>query len=132
VNQHHGTTLKWHLALSGLALAITAALFDASTLLGVLAGSGLGILSLASFVIVGRKLAKMKGVQSPLKLGLFLALKYPILFGATYLIMIELALEPLPVCLGFGIFPIALILGGLNTAGQQAPVIGGAGNEQTD
>jgi len=46
-------------------------------------------------------------------LGILLALKFPILGGVLYLLVVPLAVEPVGLALGFGALPAALVIGTL-------------------
>lgn len=124
-----GRTIRWHLTISGILLLIVALVSGPESIPSTVAGSLLGLLSLGTFTILSRILRPGAKTRSRFALGLLMLAKYPLIFVAIYLIIVVLALDPLQVSLGFGAFPVALILGLGKVPSSRIPAAGGASNE---
>ena len=101
------------LALAAVAIAVSAVIAGLEGTIGALAGAGLAILDLGLLAAVATMLGRRTGTAGVASLGLLLALKFPVLGGILYMLVVSLALDPVGLALGFGALPAALVLGTL-------------------
>lgn len=101
------------LALAVVAVAVSAAIGGVEGTTGALAGAGIAILDLGLLAVAVAMLARWKGRAGLVSLGILLALKFPVLGGVLYLLIVSLALEPVGLALGFSALPAALVIGTL-------------------
>jgi len=99
------------LVFAALAVGASAALAGSRGAIGALAGTGLAVLDLGLLALVAAGLGRRSGTSGAGALGILLALKFPVLGGVLYLLIVSLALHPTGVALGFGSLPMALVIG---------------------
>ncbi len=103
--------LSMLLVLAALAVGASIAFAGLPGMYGALAGAGLAVLDLGLLALVAAGLGRRTGLRGAGSLGILLALKFPILAGALYLLVVSLALNPAGLALGFGSLPTALVIG---------------------
>ena len=104
-------TLWMLLALAALAVGASCALAGLSGMYAALAGAGLAVLDLGLLALVAAGLGRSSGLPGAGVLGLVLALKFPILAGVLYLLVVSVAVNPVGLGLGFSSLPMALVGG---------------------
>jgi len=104
-------TLWLLLALAAVAIAVSAAIAGVEGSIGALAGAGLAILDLGLLAAAAAMLTRRTGTAGVASLGILLALKFPVLGGVLYLLVVPLAIEPVGLALGFSVLPVALVIG---------------------
>ncbi len=95
------------------AAAGSLALVGTDGLQGAVAGVGVAFLELGLLAIAASMLARRVGAMRTAAAGLLLSIKFPILAGVLYLLVVSLGLDPLGLALGFGSLPASLVLGTL-------------------
>jgi len=104
-------TLLMLMVFAALAVGASAAFGGTTAATGALAGAGLGTLDLLLLAVAAAVLVRRTGAAGAGASGFFLALKFPVLAGVLYLLIVVLALPPVGVALGFGALPAALVAG---------------------
>ncbi len=105
--------LRLLVIFGAFAAAGSYALGGTGALQGASAGIGIAFLELGLLAIAASMLARRVGAMRTAAAGLLLSVKFPILAGVLYLLVVTLGLEPLGLALGFGSLPASLVVGAL-------------------
>ena len=101
------------MAFAAVAVGAGAALAGTAGAIGALAGAGIAVLDLGFLGGVAGVLGRRGGALGRGSLGGLLVMKFPLLAGVLYLLIVPLALHPVGLALGFGSLPMALVTGTL-------------------
>ena len=103
--------LRLLIIFGAFAAAGAFALGQIDALQGAAAGIGIALLDLGLLAITASMLSRRVGAMRTAAAGLLLSVKFPILGGALYVLVVSLGLDPLGLALGFGSLPASLVVG---------------------